>query len=472
MNQACTEIPLQLEALRDAQRQAPVATIAVRKDRLDRLAKMVSAYADEFCVTLDEDFGGRPRAISLMNDVIATLGSIRYARGKVGTWMRPERRGGVFPFNLFGARVEVRHEPKGVVGILGTWNVPLFTTIAPLSFVLAGGNRAMLKPSEYTPRTAGLLRRAVAAYFPPDELAVVTGGAEVSRQFSALPFDHLVLTGSTGTGRAVMRAAAENLTPVTLELGGKSPVIIGRSADLDEAARKIVTGKLMNGGQVCVAPDTIHVPREMLEVFIAAVRNVYRQSCPKARGTSDLTALLDQRQLSRLTGYLDEIATLGGRIEVCGDTVTADPWRQPLRLVIAPPCEARITREEIFGPILQVETYEKIETVIATIAAGDAPLALYYFGRDRGEETRVLAGTRSGGVTINDVMLHVAAHDAPFGGVGASGIGAYHGKEGFLEFTHARTIYRSGWFDPRKALGLLPPYSPKTEARLRSFVKD
>jgi len=460
-----------LDLMKAAQRRSGPPDAALRIDRLTRLLVLLRDHADDFCAALDADSGGRPHETSLMSDVMATFNTVKFVRSRVRRWMKPERRGGVVPFNLFGARVDVERVPKGVVGILGPWNVPLFTTLAPLAFVLASGNRAMLKLSEFVPRTSALLQEAVQARFAEDEVAVFNGDAAVAAAFSALPFDHLVLTGSTPTGIRVMRAAAENLVPVTLELGGKSPVIVGRSADIQLAAERIVTGKVMNSGQVCVSPDTVYVAEELVEPFIVACETVHRRLFPPAAGDAALTSVIDERHFSRIQSYLDEVSAMGGRVVDCGGGLVARGRKLPLQLVVDAPSGSRIAREEIFGPVLQVERYADIATVINRINAGPRPLALYYFGTDRAEERRVLEHTLSGGVAINDVMLQVAAHDAPFGGVGASGMGVYHGREGFNEFCHPRTVYRSGWWDPRKALGLVPPYSTKLYGRLSKTLR-
>ncbi len=416
-----------LEAMKAAQTRDGLPDAALRVDRLTRLLVLLRERADDFCAALDADFGGRPRETSLMSDVMATFNTVKYARGRVRRWMKPDRRDGVLPFNLFGARVEVQRMPKGVVGILGPWNVPLFTTLAPLAFALAAGNRAMLKPSRFVPRTSALLQAAVQDLFAADEVAVFTGDAAVAGAFSALPFD-LVFTGSTTTGIRVMRAAAENLVPVTLELGGKSPVVVGRSADVRLAAERIVSAKVMNSGQVCVSPDTVHVADELVEPFIAACEAVHRRLFPPVAGDAALTSVIDARHFARIRGYLDEVRSAGGRIVDCGGGLAASGRKLPLHLVVDPPAGARIAQEEIFGPVLQVERYADIAAVIDRINAGPRPLALYYFGADHAEERRVLAHTLSGGVAINDVMLQVAAHDAPFGGVGASGMGCITGE--------------------------------------------
>lgn len=454
-----------LEAMQAAQRDAGPPDVALRVDRLQRLMRLLDQNAERFCDALDADFGGRAPLTSLMNDLVATTDALRYAKRGLRGWMRPQRRRGVFPFNLFGARVEVHRVPKGVVGILGTWNVPLFTTISPLAFVLAAGNRAMLKPSEVVPRTSALLASAVEASFAPDEIAVMQGGPEVSARFAALPFDHLVLTGSDRTGRKVMQAAAEHLTPLTLELGGKSPVIIGTGADLALAARRILIGKVMNAGQICVSPDTVYVPSSQLEPFLEACRSAYPQLVPT--GVQD-TAVVNDSHQQRVQGMVAEASAAGARVITLG---TSAERRSALTLVVDPPAGSRLAREEIFGPVMQIETCKDVDEAIARIQRAPSPLALYFFGRDADEERRVLERTRSGGVTLNDVVLHVAALDAPFGGVGGSGFGRYHGREGFEEFSHARTVYRSGWWDPRRALGFEPPYGPKAYDQLRRAMK-
>lgn len=456
-----------LEVLRSAQRRAGSPDAAVREDRLNRLMKLLDAYAERFCETLDADFGGRSRETSLMNDLMATFESAKYAKSKVRTWMKPERRRGVFPFNVFGARVEVQWAPKGVVGILGTWNVPLFTTLSPLSFVLAAGNRAMIKPSEQVPQTSALLATAIGEFFSVDEIAVVQGGADVSARFSGLPFDHLIFTGSGRTGRLVMRAAAEQLTPVTLELGGKSPVIIGRSADLASSAYRILAGKVMNAGQLCVSPDTVYVPAESLAAFVESCRTAYAKVAP----VEPSTAIVNDHHQRRVQALLDDARSRGAEVVALGTPWDATSRKTGLNLVFKPPRDALIASEEIFGPLLEVHPYETIDGVLERIEAGPAPLALYYFGRDAAEEQAVVARTRSGGVTINDVLMHVAVLDAPFGGVGGSGFGCYHGREGFAEFSHARTVYRSGWWDPRATLGLDPPYRPTTYDQLRRMLR-
>ncbi|MHB1375011.1 MAG: aldehyde dehydrogenase family protein [Thauera sp.] len=419
-----------LDAMKASQTRDGPPDAALRMDRLTRVLVLLRDRVDAFCAALDADFGGRARETSLMSDVMATFNTVKYAHGRVRRWMKPDRRDGVMPFNLFGARVEVERMPKGVVGILGPWNVPLFTTLAPLAFALAAGNRAMLKPSELVPRTSALLQTAVQDLFAAEEVAVFNGDAAVAGAFSALPFDHLVFTGSTTTGIRVMRAAAENLVPVTLELGGKSPVIVGRSADVALAAERIVSAKVMNSGQVCVSPDTVHVADELIEPFIAACEAVHRRLFPPSVGDAALTSVIDARHYARIRGYLEEVRSAGGRIVDCGGGLATGGRKMALHLVIGPPVGSRIAQEEIFGPLLQVERYADIAAIIDRINAAPRPLALYYFGTDRAEERRVLERTLSGGVAINDVMLQVAAHDAPFGGRASSRVTSRHFDHG------------------------------------------
>jgi coniferyl-aldehyde dehydrogenase len=352
------------------------------------------------------------------------------------------------------------HQPKGTVGILGTWNAPLFTLFSPLASALAAGNRAILKPSEVVPRTAELVARLCAEHLDPLVVAVVNGGPELGESFSSQPFDHLVFTGSTAIGRRVMSNAAQNLVPVTLELGGKSPVIVSCSADLNKAAFSIAAGKACNGGQICINPDLVYVPSASLEPFLDALRDAYCELNPTVAGNVDVVAVVNQRHLDRVEGLVQDAESRGARIECLPEplAVNDNDRRRPLRVVVDPATDSLIMHEEIFGPAMVVLSYEDLDQVIADINGRPRPLALYYFGEDAQEQRHVLEHTLSGGVTINDVMMHAAMHDAPFGGVGASGMGHYHGREGFLEFSHLRTVFKASVHDPRREWGLLPPY--------------
>jgi coniferyl-aldehyde dehydrogenase len=360
-----------------------------------------------------------------------------------------------------------------VVGIIGTWNAPVFTLLSPLASVLAAGNRAVLKPSEIAPRTAAVLAAAVAQSFVPEELAVVTGGPEVASDFSQQAWNHLVFTGSTAVGKRVMQAAAENLVPVTLELGGKSPVLIGQSADIRNVAERIAVGKALNSGQLCVAPDVVWVHASQLEELLAGLQTFYSGQYPTVANNPDVTPVVNAQHFARVESYVADAGARGARVLMAGDWPTAEgatQRRMPLRLVVNPPADSQIASHEIFGPALVVRSYGVLAEAVAELNAGERPLALYYFGNDAAEQQWVLDHTLSGGVSINDVTMHPALHDAPFGGVGASGMGHYHGHEGFLEFSHARAVYSAGGHDPRREWGMLPPYSEQFAQMIRGAI--
>lgn len=431
-----------------------------RRQRLQQVIDLLVQHHEALTTAIDQDFGGRPAGFSLMNDVLGALASLKYARDHLQAWMQDEPREVFAPYDQLGARAWVMYQGKGSVGILGTWNAPLYTLFSPLASALAAGNRAILKPSEVVPRTAELLAKLCAEHLDPLVVAVVNGGPELGEAFSSQPFDHLVFTGSTAVGRLVMANAAKNLVPVTLELGGKSPVIVSRSADLHKAAFSIAAGKASNGGQICINPDLVYVPRAQLEDFLAALGGAYRDLNPTAAGNPDVVAVVNQRHLDRVEGLVADAESRGARIESLPDVLALDSEdrRRPLRVVVDPPSDSQIMHEEIFGPAMVVLAYDDLDQVIAQINSRPRPLALYYFGEDQAEQRKVLERTLSGGVTINEVMMHAALHDAPFGGIGASGMGHYHGREGFLQFSHLRTVFKAPAQDPRREWGLLPPY--------------
>ncbi|VVO82553.1 Coniferyl aldehyde dehydrogenase [Pseudomonas fluorescens] len=439
---------------------AGLVSADTRRRRLQQVIDLLVRHHGALTEAIDLDFGGRPAGFSLMNDVLGALASLKYARDHLQDWMQDDPRAPFAPYDQLGAKAWVMHQPKGTVGILGTWNAPLFTLFSPLASVLAAGNRAILKPSDVVPRTAELVARLFAEHLDPLEIGVVTGDVELAEAFSAQPFDHLVYTGSTATGRLVMRNAALNLVPVTLELGGKSPVIVSGSADLKKAAFSIAVGKACNGGQICINPDLVYVPKALLEPFLEALRATYSELNPSVAGNPDVVAVVNQRHLDRVEGYVLDAQARGARIECLPEPLApnAEDRRRPLRVVVDPAPDSVIMREEIFGPAMVVLTYENLDHVIDDINGRPRPLALYYFGKDPEQQRYVLERTVSGGVTVNDVMMHAAMHDAPFGGVGASGMGHYHGHEGFLEFSHQRTVFKAPEHDPRREWGLLPPY--------------
>ena len=468
--------PEQLSSLLAAQKEAFInagyVSPELRRARIQRVIELLVRYQQPLIEAMDEDFGGRPQGFSLMNDVLGSLASLKYARDHLDHWAQDEPRQVFSPYDQMGAKAWVMHQPKGSIGILGTWNAPLFTLLSPLACVLAAGNRAILKPSEVVPRTAQVLTQAFADMFDPLEIAVVTGDAELAQVFTSQPFDHLVFTGSTAVARSVMRNAAENLVPLTLELGGKSPVIISRSADLAKAAFSIAVAKANNGGQICINPDVVYVPREQMEDFLGLLGAAYSELLPATDANPDVVAVVNDRHLQRIEGYVQDALQRGARVERFPRALEVDALtrRRPLQVVINPPRDSLILQEEIFGPALVLLPYEQLDRALADIHSRERPLALYYFGQSEEEQRHVLQNTISGGVSINDVMMHAALHDAPFGGIGASGMGHYHGREGFLEFSHMRTVYKAGAHDPRREWGLLPPYGEHFLPAMQAMV--
>ena len=468
--------PEQLTSLLAAQKKAFVGaghvSAELRRERIQRVIELLVRFQQPLVEAMDADFGGRPQGFSLMNDVLGSLASLKYARDHLEHWVADEPRQVFAPYDQLGAKAWVMHQPKGSIGILGTWNAPLFTLLSPLACVLAAGNRAILKPSEVVPRTADVLAGAFAELFDPLEIAVVTGDAELAQVFTAQAFDHLVFTGSTAVARSVMRNAAQNLVPLTLELGGKSPVIISRSADLAKAAFSIAVAKANNGGQICINPDVVYVPREQMEDFLGLLGAAYSELLPATDANPDVVAVVNDRHLQRIEGYVQDALQRGERVERFPRALEVDALtrRRPLQVVINPPRDSLILQEEIFGPALVLLPYEQLDRALADIHSRERPLALYYFGQSEEEQRHVLQNTISGGVSINDVMMHAALHDAPFGGIGASGMGHYHGREGFLEFSHMRTVYKAAAHDPRREWGLLPPYGEHFLPAMQAMV--
>lgn len=446
-----------------------------RIERIDRAITLLIDHRSEIQEAVNADFGSRSPEATAFTDIAASIGPLKHAREHLGKWMRPERRKpSPAILGLFGAKAEIRFQPKGVVGIISPWNFPVNLTFAPLAGVLAAGNRAMIKPSELTPATSELMARMFASVFSEEEIAVVTGGPEVGQAFSSLAFDHLIFTGATAIARHVMRAAAENLTPLTLELGGKSPVILGKSADVAVASARIMNGKTLNAGQICLAPDYVLTPRESLEPFVAGAQAAVSQMFPTLKDNPDYTAIIAQRHYDRIKGYVDEARAKGVRVvELKPDD--EDLSQQEHRkiaptLIIDPTDDMKVMQEEIFGPVLPVKTYSGIDEAIGYINGHDRPLGLYYFGSDKAEQEKVLASTTSGGVTVNDVIFHVAQENLPFGGVGTSGMGAYHGLEGFREFSHAKSIYSQIKAD-KPLQQMRPPFGPAIRKYLDGQIK-
>ncbi|KUO52971.1 MAG: aldehyde dehydrogenase [Sphingomonadales bacterium BRH_c3] len=449
--------------------------MSMRKDRIKRAMAMVKDHGEKLAKAMSADFGNRSMHQSMLTDIAATVSAGKDALKHMDHWARTSKRKVQFPLGLLGARAEVRYEPKGVIGILSPWNFPVQLALGPLMQVLAAGNRAMIKPSEFTERTSLLMKELVSEYFTPDEVAVITGSPEVAAAFSSLPFDHLVFTGSTATGRRVMEAAAANLVPVTLELGGKSPVVMGRSANFAKAGERIALGKMMNAGQICLAPDYMYVPQDKEDEAIAGVSQGVRNMYPALLENDDYASIVSDRHFERLQGLVEDAREKGAEvIEVNPggeDFSNANIRKMPLNILRNVTDEMKVMQEEIFGPVLPVKTYSQIDEAVDYVNEHDRPLGLYYFGEDKAEQERVLTRTISGGVTTNDVIFHVSMEDLPFGGVGPSGMGSYHSIEGFREFSHARAVYHQPKIDIAKLGGFKPPYGKATEKAAATMMK-
>jgi coniferyl-aldehyde dehydrogenase len=355
----------------------------------------------------------------------------------------------------------VEYQPKGVVGVIAPWNFPVNLVMGPVAGAFAAGNRVMVKTSEYTPRTAALFEEVVGTYFPAEELAFVSGGPEVGKAFSELPFDHLLFTGATGIGRHILHAAADNLTPVTLELGGKSPAIVGRSADLARATERVAMGKMLNAGQICLAPDYMLVPAEAEPRVVEGLKQAASAMYPTLLANPDYTSIVNDRHFQRLSDWLDDARAKGATIEQVNpaneDFSATNARKMPLTIVRDVTDDMTLMQEEIFGPILPIRRYDTVDGAIDEVNRRARPLGLYYFGSDEGERRRVLDRTISGGVSLDDVIFHVSMEDLPFGGIGPSGMGAYHGQDGFKTFSHAKAVFKQAKLDVAKLAGLKPP---------------
>ena len=442
-----------------ASRNGGIPSAAARRDRLDRLKQLVLVNADAFADAISADFGTRSRTETKLLEIMPTLSAIKHARKAVSRWMKPERRRVEATFQP--AKAWVRHEPLGVIGIISPWNYPLQLALSPLVDALAAGNRAMLKPSELTPAFSALLESTIAAQFAADEVTVVTGGTETGKAFSSLPFDHLLFTGSTAVGREVYKAAAANLVPVTLELGGKSPAMLFDDYSIEKAARSIAFGKFVNAGQTCIAPDYVLVPRAKAQALAEAILAQTRHSYPQVAGNADYSGVISERHRLRLTGAIEAARDAGATILAHEDEGTSAAGKIGPTIVLGAPAEGLLLGEEIFGPILPIIPYDSEDEAIAFMLARERPLALYAFSDRSSDHWRLLDRVISGGVTLNGTLMHIAQESLPFGGVGASGIGAYHGEEGFKRFSHARAIHKIGAVNVFERMG--PPWG-KTAA--------
>lgn len=459
----------------DYLKQGPVSA-AARHDRLERAIGLLKTHQQRLVDAMTADFGHRSEHQSLFTDIAASIGPLRHAQKHLAQWMKPEKRKvGPFPLNLLGAKARVEYQPLGVVGVISPWNFPVNLTFTPLAGILAAGNRCMIKPSEYTPATAEVMAEIFPTAFDELEIAVVTGGPQTGADFAGLPFDHLLFTGATSIARHVMRAASENLVPVTLELGGKSPVVVGRSVDMEKTTDSIMTGKMLNAGQICLAPDYVFVPEERLEEFVSASQKSVAKMYPTLLDNPDYTSVINQRHFERLNGYIEEAREAGARvveINPAGEDFRQQPHHKiPPTLIVNPDDRLSVMQDEIFGPVLPVKGYGSVDEAIEFINGKPRPLGLYYFGGDGSEQQRVLTHTTSGGVTVNDVIMQVAQEDLPFGGVGPSGMGAYHGLDGFRTFSHAKAVFTQSRVNVAELAGLRPPYGEKMLKAVRQQMR-
>jgi coniferyl-aldehyde dehydrogenase len=434
---------------------APYLDYSDRIANLKNLKKLILDNQDDIIQAISDDFGHRCKDDSIIGDILSSVLGINYTLKKLKSWMKPNKRHVDLLFQP--AKAQVLHQPLGVVGIIVPWNYPLFLAIGPLTAALAAGNCAMLKMSEYTPRTSTLLASLCAQYFDHNVVAIVGGEADIAMAFSKLPFNHLFFTGSTNVGRLVMKAAAENLVPVTLELGGKSPSIIDADMDIKTTVSRFIMGKILNSGQTCVAPDYILCPRGKVDELVAELKLSYKVLFPTITDNNDCSSIVNEGHYARLQGLLTDAKEKGANlIPLSDDLGSAEKRKMPLTVIVNSTDDMAVMTDEIFGPILPIVPYDDLASAINYINDRPRPLALYIFSFSKSFQQTILKQTHAGGVCINEATIHVGIDDLPFGGIGASGMGSYHGAEGFKTFSHAKSILSRG----RISLShlLLPPY--------------
>ena len=448
-------LPEQVNRLKQACQAHPMPSLEQRRNRLSALKGALLAHKQPLCDALALDYGQRSDYDSLVADILPCVMQINYSLKRLKGWMRPARR---HPGLLLApARVEVHYQPLGVIGIMVPWNFPVMLSLGPLIGAIAAGNRAMIKLSELTPHTNALLRTLLAQVFGDDEVVVIEGDAGLAAAFSTLPFDHLLFTGSTAVGRLVMAAAAPQLTPLTLELGGKSPCLIAPDMPLALAVERMIFGKSLNAGQICVAPDYVLLPRGQEQAFIEAYQAHFRRLYPKGLDSPDYGSIINRAQYERLTAWLAEAKQAGAQVHPCASPARDDGARRLVpHLLTEVPGHCQLMQQEIFGPLLPLVPYDSIDEALAYIAARPRPLACYLMSLDPALQSRLIRETHAGGMAINECLFQVAADDAPFGGIGPSGMGHYHGHEGFLTFSKAKTVLRRGRFSAGTLIH--PPY--------------
>ena len=455
-----------LRLQRTSYRSEPAPTYALRVKQLKELKQALLRFQQPLADALNRDYGSRSVDDTLISDIMPCINNINYSLKNLKKWMKPSsRHAGLL---LAPAKIEVHYQPVGVVGIIVPWNFPVMLSIGPLITALSAGNRAMLKLSEFTPETNKVLAQMLSSIFDESLVAIIEGEADVAAAFSGLAFDHLLFTGSTTVGKHVMRAAAANLTPVTLELGGKSPVVIAPDMPIDTAVERMIYGKCLNSGQICVAPDYVLLPKEKQAEFIAAYQKKFNAMYGKVSDNKDYGAIINQRQFDRLTSVLEDAKSKGATVVSANDEAIDTAKRKiPTQLITNVSDEMRLMQDEIFGPLLPIVGYDTLNDSIKYINDRPRPLALYIMSFDAQAQAKILNNTHSGGVCINETVFHVAADDAPFGGIGPSGMGHYHGKEGFLTLSHAKTVLRRGKLNTGKLVH--PPYGTGIQAMLYKF---
>ena len=458
-----------LEVQRAAAMSEPLPSAARRREVLDRLYAIVKNHEQEWIDAISADFGHRAAFETRLLEWMPLLEEIRHLQKRLAGWMRPRRA--AVNWNFLPSRARLHPQPLGVVGVIGAWNYPLMLTLSPAANAIAAGNRVMIKPSEKAPKTAELLERLVAKNLDPAWVSVVNGDETISKAFSSLPFDHIVFTGSGQVGRKVMAAAANHLTPVTLELGGKSPAIVHAGFPLDDAADRIATAKFWNAGQTCIAPDYAMVPTTSLQPFVDALLAAVARRWPESSRNSDYTHMIDAHAHQRMQTLIDDAVARGARAIQAWPSSEGRSYSPTL--LLGATSEMQVMQEEIFGPVLPIIGYDDVQDALNFVQARDRPLALYYFDHDATRVQHVLDTTHAGGVTINDCMFHFAQHGLPFGGVGGSGMGAYHGETGFRTLSHYKPVLMQSQWSAR-VLGRFakPPYGESARRLLRWMVRD
>lgn len=429
-------------------------SIKERKTDIEKVASLTKNHAEDIIAAISADYGVRSCAETQIAEIGFVLSAAKHAAGHVGKWAKPKKAS--VPLTLAPGKAYVRREAKGVVGIVSPWNYPWQLAITPLIAALSAGCRAIIKPSEFTPKTAELMKRLLAEAFDETQVAVVTGGPKVGEAFTRQKFDHLFYTGSTHVGRLVALAAADNLVPVTLELGGKSPAILTEDYDPADAAPPLAWGKFFNAGQTCIAPDYVLTPRSKLEATAEAVLSQVKDFYPDFAEDRDYTAIISDKHHARLSGMIEEARKAGAKVLQAEGGDSGNLRKLAPTVVIDPPVDSQLMQEEIFGPILPILPYDTLNDAIDFVNGRDHPLALYVYAKDKSVARSVLERTLSGGASVNASMLHMSVEDMPFGGVGASGQGAYHGEHGFLTFTHERAVFEAPKWHPSRLIA--PPY--------------